>query len=65
MLRPSHESIPNDAGRRPAGEEHKMDMMDGMSGAMGGMGLLWFLIVVLVVLGIAALAKYLFGGPKR
>jgi hypothetical protein len=29
------------------------------------MGLLWLLLVILIVLGIAALAKYIFGGPKR
>ena len=42
-----------------------MDMMNGMGTMMGGMGLLWILVLVLIVLGIAALAKYLFGGPKR
>jgi hypothetical protein len=40
-------------------------MMDMMSWMMGGMGLAWLLVLVLVVLGIAALAKYLFGGPRR
>lgn len=35
-------------------------MMDG--GMMWGMGLLSVLIIVLIVLGIAALAKYVFGG---
>jgi hypothetical protein len=36
--------------------------MDRMGAMMGGMGILWLLIVVL---GIAALAKYVFGSPKR
>jgi hypothetical protein len=38
------------------------DMMGG--GMMWGMGLLWLLLLVLVVLGIAALAKYIFGGRR-
>ena len=42
-----------------------MDMMDGMGWMMGGMGLLWPLFVILLILGIAALAKFVFGRPKR
>ncbi len=42
-----------------------MNMMDGMGWMMGGMALLWLLLVVLLVLGIAALAKYVFGGRGR
>ena len=42
-----------------------MNMMDGMGWMMGGMVLLWLLLVVLLVLGIAALAKYVFGGRGR
>ncbi len=41
------------------------NMMDGMGWMMGGMALLWLLRVVLLVLGIAALAKYVFGGRGR
>ncbi len=40
-------------------------MMNGMGWMMGGIGLLWLLLVVLLVLGIAALAKYVFGGRGR
>jgi len=40
-------------------------MMNGMGWMMGGMVLLWMLLVVLLVLGIAALAKYVFGGRGR
>ncbi len=42
-----------------------MNMMDGMGWMMGGMALLWLLLAVLLVLGIAALAKYVFGGRGR
>ena len=42
-----------------------MGMMDNMGTMMGGMGLLWLLLVILLALGIAALAKYVFGGPRR
>ncbi len=42
-----------------------MNMIDGMGWMMGGMALLWLLLVVLLVLGIAALAKYVFGGRGR
>lgn len=38
------------------------DMVNG--GMMWGMGLFWLLLAILVVLGIAALAKYLFFGPR-
>ena len=39
---------------------HDDGMMNG--GMWFGMGIWWILILVLVVLGIAALARYLFGG---
>jgi flagellar basal body-associated protein FliL len=42
-----------------------MGMMDNVGTIMGGMGLLWLLLVILLVLGIVALAKYVFGGPRR
>ncbi len=44
---------------------HDGGVMGGgmMGGGMWfGMGIWWILILVLVVLGIAALARYLFGG---
>lgn len=40
---------------------HDGSMMNG-SGMWFGMGIWWILILVLVVLGIAALARYVFGG---
>ena len=40
---------------------HNGSMMGG-AGMWLGMGIWWILILVLVVLGIAALARYLFGG---
>lgn len=42
-----------------------MGMTDGMGWMMGGMAVLWLLVAVVLVLGIAALAKYLFGGRGR
>lgn len=39
--------------------------MNGMETMMGGMAFAWLLLLILVVLGIAALVKYLFGGPRR
>ena len=43
---------------------HSGGMMgSGMMGGMWlGMGIWWILILILIVLGIAALARYLFGG---
>ena len=40
---------------------HDGSIMSG-GGMWLGMGLWWILILVLVVLGIAALARYVFGG---
>ena len=40
---------------------HDGSIMNG-GGMWLGMGIWWILILVLVVLGIAALARYLFGG---
>jgi len=40
---------------------HDFGMMGG-GGMWLGMGLWWILVLVLVVLGIAALARYVFGG---